>query len=355
MRMASLWAALLVCWFFTGFAQQGAHDSNTTPETSGGSSVVHVTVIDVTTGAELKDQTVTLDGDRIASVAPSTDQDAARPGAVDGKGAFLIPGLWDMHVHVHDVDELPLYIANGVTGIRIMSGNRDTAAMRADLARGSPSPQFYLASAIVDGNPPTWPGSILVKKPDDARRAVDEVKAGGADFIKVYSGIPHNAYLALAEEAKRQQISFAGHVPDAVTVQEASAAGQRSMEHLLGMAEACSKDQERLTAAAQRIQFFRERFQIEAEGYRSFDAVKCHALFEEFKANQTWQVPTLTVRRMWGMLGQSKFTSDPRLAYVGRASRRRWEERTSSSSASGIQQCMKKPAASSPPSRNWWE
>ncbi len=129
-----------------------------------------------------------------------------------------------MHVHVHDTDELPLYIANGVTGIRIMAGERDTSARRTELGRESPSPEIYLASAIVDGDPPIWPGSIVVKKATDARRTVDEIKAGGADFVKVYNHIPRDAYFAIADESKQQHIPFEGHVPDAITAQEASAA-----------------------------------------------------------------------------------------------------------------------------------
>ena len=111
-----------------------------------------------------------------------------------------------MHIHVHETYELSLYVANGVTGVRIMSGDQDEAAYRAELARQTPSPEIYLASAIVDGNPPVWPGSIVVKKADDARRAVDEIKASGADFIKVYSRLTRDAYFAIADEAKKQHI-----------------------------------------------------------------------------------------------------------------------------------------------------
>jgi len=291
------------------------------------SVITHVTVIDVVTGSELKDQTVRIHDDRIASISPAQSSDAALPGAIDAHGNFLIPGLWDMHVHVHDTMELPLYIANGVTGIRIMSGDRDTAALRVELARESPSPEIYLASAIVDGSPPVWPGSIVIHNPNDARRTVDEIKASGADFIKVYNRIPRDAYFALAEEAKAQHIDFEGHVPDAITAQEASAAGQRSMEHLLGIPFACSSRQQELMIALERAPFFRDRMVIEAEAYRSLDQQKCRALFAEFKKNDTWQVPTLTVRRMWGRLDDSKFTSDPRLAYIDRKSRDRWAER----------------------------
>lgn len=291
-------------------------------------SIRHVTVVNVATGAEQKDQTVRIQGNRIVSIAAASASDDALPGSVDAHSGYLIPGLWDMHVHVHDKDELPLYVANGVTGVRIMSGDKDTVGLRAELAKQAPSPEIYLASAIVDGSPPVWPGSIVVKKPADARRAVDEIKAGGADFIKVYSRIPRDAYFAIADEAKQQHIAFEGHVPDVITAQEASAAGQRSMEHLLGIAIACSGQQERLMSALNRTEFFRERLAIEAEGYGSLDQRKCQALFAEFRNNETWQVPTLSVNRMWGRLDDSKFTSDARLAYIDRRFRDRWDERT---------------------------
>ena len=292
-----------------------------------GASILHVTVVDVATGAELKDRTVKIKGNRIVYIGPTQEADTALPGAVNAHGAYVIPGLWDMHIHVHDTDELPLYIANGVTGVRIMSGEQDTSAYRAELARQSPSPEIYLASAIVDGSPPVWPGSIVVKNAGDARRAVDEIKAGGADFVKVYTRLSRDAYSALADEAKQQHIPFEGHVPDAITAQEASAAGQRSIEHLTGIAEACSSEAERMMAALNRSPYLRDRLGIEAEGYLKLDQSKCKALFEEFRRNDTWQAPTLTVLRLWGSLDDSKFTSDPRLDYIGRRSRDRWQDR----------------------------
>jgi hypothetical protein len=172
-----------------------------------------------------------------------------------------------------------------------------------------------------------WPGSIVVKKADDARRAVDEIKAGGADFIKLYTRVPREAYFALADEAKKEHIDFEGHVPDAITAQEASAAGQRTMEHLLGIAVACSNQQERLAGAMNRAEFFRDRLAVEAEAYGILDQVKCQALFVEFRRNNTWQVATLSVLRVWGRLDDSKLTSDPRMAFVSKKSRERWEER----------------------------
>ena len=294
-----------------------------------GTSIVHVTIIDVASGERVPDQTLKIQADRILSIAPSQDADATAPGAVDAHGAFLIPGLWDMHVHVHDKDELPLYVANGVTGIRIMSGEKDEVALRAELAKEAPSPEIYLASAIVDGDPPVWPGSFVVKRKADARRTVDEIKASGADFVKVYGRLSRDAYLAIADEAKQQHIPFEGHVPDAVTAQEASAAGQRSMEHLIGIAFACSSRQESLSGDMIRARIFRQRLAIEAEAYGSLDQKKCQQLFAEFRSNETWQVPTLTLLQLWGRLDDSKYLSDSRLAYIDKRFRERWDDRTS--------------------------
>jgi hypothetical protein len=291
------------------------------------SSIRHVTVINVVGGAELKDQTVKIQGNRIVSITVTQDPDASAPNSLDAHGAFLIPGLWDMHVHVHNTDELALYVANGVTGIRIMSGDKDEAGYRAELARVQPAPEIYLASAIVDGDPPVWPGSIVIKKPADARRAVDEIKASGADFIKVYNRIPRDAYFALAEEAKQQHIAFEGHVPDAITAQEASDAGQVTFEHLQGIGIACSSQQDVLMGSLNHFEFFLERLALEAKAYNSIDQSKCQALFAQLKRNNTWQVPTLTVRRLWGRIDDSHYTGDPRLAYIGKKSRDRWFER----------------------------
>ena len=293
-----------------------------------GALIVHATIINVATGAPLQDQTVKIQASRIESIAPSQEADVRQPGAIDAHGAFLIPGLWDMHVHVHDKDELPLYVANGVTGIRIMSGDKDTAALRAELAKQTPFPEIYLASAIVDGDPPVWPGSIVVKKAADARRAVDEIKARGADFVKVYSHLSRDAYFAIADEAKQQRIPFEGHVPDLVTAQEASAAGQRSIEHLQNVPLGCSSKEAALMGDLARAKFFRDRLVIEADAFRSLDNSKCQALANAFRANDTWQVPTLSVLRLWGKLDDSKFLSDPRLAYIDKRFKDHWNERT---------------------------
>lgn len=298
--------------------------------------ISHVTVIDLATGKEQNDQTVVVREGRIESVAaagnvspvPEPQSSAGGSSAgetIDGHNGFLIPGLWDMHVHVQDIADLPLYIGNGVTGVRMMSGQKDTQSLRKELARAPISPEIIVASAIVDGDPPVWPGSIVVKKPDDARRAVDNIKASGADFVKVYGGVPRDAYFALADEARRQSIPFVGHLPFAITAQEASDAGQRSLEHLDGISFACSRREKELTRDRQDAPHYVARMRLEAEAYNSIDTTQCLALAQQFRHNGTWQVPTLTVNRAIGLLDDRRFTSDPRLVYMAARVRDRWQ------------------------------
>jgi hypothetical protein len=287
-------------------------------------SITHVNVIDVTSGTKLKDRTVTLQGDRIVSVAASDSDPSPEGRVIDAHGGFLIPGLWDMHVHIQDLEDLPLYIANGVVGVRMMFGSRDTQGLRAKLASTSLAPEIMVGSAILDGDPPVWEGSILIHKPEEARRAVDNIKASGADFVKIYNGIPRDAYFALADEARKENIPFVGHLPYAVRASEASDAGQRSIEHLDGIAIACSKREQSIINQLRPLHYL-EKMNLVAEAINSFDATQCQALFAQFRRNSTWQVPTLTVHRGMAFLNDGHFTNDPRLIYMSGDVRRRWQ------------------------------
>jgi amidohydrolase family protein len=294
-----------------------AQNSSTTAQTA--IYITHATVIDTQTGKESRDQTVVISGDRISQVGDSsTLKPTQNAKIVDGSGKFLIPGMWDMHVHGTRFDStLPLYIANGVTGVREMWGPDDANKFRAELAaKHVIAPHLYLASPIVDGKPPIWPNSIAVETADEARKVVDEQKQRGADFIKVYSVLSRDAYFAIIDEARRQNIPVEGHVPNSVSIWEVTAAKQRSIEHLFGMEVGCSsreKDLRPRFLAAQRNRKEWEALRLEA--WQSYSDERCQSLFAELKKNGTWPVPTLVVRRSFGLLNDPQFTSDNRVRY----------------------------------------
>jgi Amidohydrolase family len=285
--------------------------------------ITHVTVIDTETGKEATDRTVIISGDRISDVRDSRSvKPAAGAKIVDGTGKYLIPGLWDMHVHTWDYESTyPLYIANGVTGVRDMFGPPDANKFRKELtAKAIIAPHFYLASPIIDGNPPRQPGSIGVNSPnspEEARKVVEEQKQKGADFIKVYDLLTRDVYFAIMDESGRQQISVAGHVLFTISAWEASAAKQKSIEHLRQVALACSSREEELWPKVAASKSRTDWLQLMTEANRSYSDEKCQRLFTEFKKNGTWVVPTITVGQASSMMNDPHFLSDDRLRYFG--------------------------------------
>ena len=297
----------------------------------------HVAVIDATGTPARQDMTVVITRNRITHVGPSSSlrvPEGAR--VVDATGKFLIPGLWDMHVHWFRYDKtyLRLFPVNGVTGIRIMWGAPIHFAWRKEIQAGILlGPQMVISGTILDGPRPVWPGSTAIKNEAEARKAVVATKQEGFDFVKVYSLLPRAAYFAIADEAKKQNIPFAGHVPDSVSVAEASDAGQKSIEHLTGILTACSTREEQLRKAAEAYSNPVQRASVPApvrRGLRrlmleTFSTEKATALFNRLKQNHTWQCPTLTVLRSGAFINDSDFRKDPRLKYMPKELRASWD------------------------------
>jgi imidazolonepropionase-like amidohydrolase len=277
-----------------------------------------VTVIDVERGQALPGMTVIVEGERIAQVGR---QPALRipPGArvVDGAGRFLIPGLWDMHVHTAFGDwfpgardiALPLFVANGVTGVRDMGGDLEVLIeWRRAIAQGSlVGPRMVISGPMLDGPKPRFPSSVAIATPEDGRRAVRDLKARGVDFIKLQSLIPRDAVFAIAEEARKAGIPFAGHVPDAVRAGEMSAAGQKSFEHLIGVFEASSSGED---------DFVKGGMKSPGRFLAGFDEARLLALAASLARNHTWQCPTLAWEQGGNLIEERDLEHDPLARYA---------------------------------------
>src|SRR5579864_8050248 len=286
-----------------------------------------VTVIDVSGGPAQLHRTVIVQGNRIVGVVgPEGREKARRSGAVliDGKGKFLIPGLWDMHVHMVFGDwfprgkevTLPLFVANGITGVRDMGGELEVLQQwRKEISAGTLiGPRIVMAGPMLDGPQPRFPSSVAIRTPEDGRRAIDDLKRRGADFIKLQSLIPRDAVFAIADEAKKQGITFVGHVPDSVRASEASNAGQKSFEHLIGIFEGSSPLEDE----------FLKGGKTEGNFLSTFDTGRASALAALLAKNQTWQCPTMVWERGGNLIDVTDFAKDSRAKYVPAA----WKEKT---------------------------
>jgi hypothetical protein len=209
-----------------------------------------------------------------------------------------------------------------------MFGNSDLLRWRDEIAKGSlQGPRMVVASPIIDGPQPVWPNSITASNEAEGRKAVTKVKQLGADFVKVYSLLSREAYFGIADEARKQGLSFAGHVPGAVSAAEASDAGQKSIEHLTGVILACSDRETELRSELVNANFPAARSRIEAKALETFSAKKGTDLFARFIKNGTWQCPTLTVLRSSAYRDDPDFRNDERLRFIPRQVLERWGQR----------------------------
>jgi imidazolonepropionase-like amidohydrolase len=280
-------------------------------------TIANVTIIDTTGGPPQLHRTVTVRKGIIDDIRDSTlPKHKERGVEVNGTGKYLIPGLWDMHVHMVFGDwfprgkevTLPLFIANGITGVRDMGGELDVLQQwRKEISAGTLlGPRIVMSGPMLDGPKPRFPSSIAIKTPEDGRRAVDDLKQRGADFIKLQSLIPRDAVFAIADEAKKQGITFVGHVPDSVRASEMSNAGQKSFEHLIGIFEGSSPLEDE----------FLKGGKSEGKFLSTYDPKRADALFALLAKNPTWQCPTLVWERGGNLLELNDPAHDPLAKYI---------------------------------------
>lgn len=291
----------------------------------------NVTVINTASDEVTRPVDVVISGNRITGTGRSL-QIPHGAEIVDGTGKYLIPGLWDMHVHLFNNTSgsgtnnkdtsFPLLIANGVTGIRDMWSDPDDIELASrwthEIEAGTlVGPRMALGSRIVDGVPTFLPNLLGVATAEEGRRAVRTLKSQGAGFIKVYWNLSPEAYFAIADESRELGIVFAGHVPFSVSAGDASDAGQKSIEHLTGLLEACSSKEAEL-----RKQPWTPA--VGEEIARTYDAQKCGLLFKRFAKNRTWHTPTAVLHRGISVSDDVEVRRNDSFRYVPAATMKRW-------------------------------
>jgi imidazolonepropionase-like amidohydrolase len=246
--------------------------------------LTHITVIDTKNGRALPDRNVVIEGGRILAVKPGSTVTTKNITVIDGHGKFVIPGLWDMHIHLSWTTQcaLPLLVALGITDVRDMGGNlTQLDDWRSRIAVGAlVGPHIVRVGPILNGKSfnayQMVPGS-----PEATRGAVRTLKFIGVDAIKVHRRLPRDSYFAATDEAKKLGIPLVGHVPMEVTPLEASNAGQATIEHtetlFEGTFSAKLTDEELPGAITAWL------------NTRSPDT-----LFSAFVKNGTWVTPTLS-------------------------------------------------------------
>jgi imidazolonepropionase-like amidohydrolase len=309
-------------------------------------AITHVNVIDVVAGAVLADQTVVLANGKITTVGLSSSVEAPREAViVAAAGEYLIPGLWDMHVHLRSDAAQPgtrlaseneamldFFLPNGVVGICEMGGDladhviRWRDEIRAGKREG---PRILTAGRKIDNDPPAWPGSIGVKTTEEARQAVDLNQSLGADFIKIYFRNTSSEVLrAAVDEAHRLHLKVTGHKPGNLSLQEfldTGVDGFQHAEHLLATPREAfdslihERTRRNPTPWAMDANEFNARF------FSLEDPAEDTRLYERMAREKLWVTPTLSIVAHVLEHGSRDYESDERKRYVPPAIWRSWD------------------------------
>ncbi len=316
--------------------------------------LTNVTVIDVSGGPPVRNLTVVIRNDRIDAISKRALIHLGRNvEVVNAAGKFLIPGLWDMHVHTAARPEsdlssrslLAMYLAYGVVGVRDMGGDWSRLApLRKGLAAGTlAGPALLAAGPFVDGPQEANPAMLSVASPEEARAAVRKLKSDGVDFVKAQAGLSREAFFALADEARKARMVLAGHVPELLNAAEVSDAGQKTIEHVspalpgdAGILLACSSREDELRRELAALRDLEAKPNASADEYRartrklqaalldSYDAAKAEALMRRLVKNQTWVVPTLIWSQSFRPLSREDTGADLPMNQLPVHLRQRW-------------------------------
>jgi imidazolonepropionase-like amidohydrolase len=303
----------------------------TTPPASYDLVITHANVVDVETGRIRPDQTVAIRDGQIRQLARAGRTVPAARRTLDAGGRYLMPGLWDMHVHFRGGDSLtaanrnllPLYLAHGITTVRDAGGDLTPAIFRwrEQIRSGQlAGPTIYTSGPKIDGPKAFWAGSLEVETPAQIAKALDSLQRLRVDYVKIYeSTISREAFLGTIAAAEKRGLLTSGHMPYTASLREASTLGLDASEHLYYVLKACSAREDSITQAVQRSQGTARPlglFAVLPAVYRTYDPAVAAATFRLLARHHTAVVPTLYIQKLLTELPTTDHSRDTMLAYI---------------------------------------
>ena len=301
-----------------------------------------VTVVDVQRGTTTPGQSIVVSAGRI--VAVTADASAYAPAATfDAAGAFVMPGLWDNHVHFGGgpalVDEnrnlLPLYLAHGITTVRDAAGDLSDRVIewRAQVAAGTLlGPRIFTSGPKLEGIDSIWPGDLEVGSEAEVRAALDRLQAMRVDFVKITENTLSPAlYLYGLAEARRRGFTVSAHVPVALTLDQVSEAGLGSIEHMSYLLRGGSPREAELSGAVAAGRL--APADAVTAMIDSFDQATALATFRRLAGRGTAVTPTLNGSRILAYLDEDTHAADDYLKYIGPGLRQTYEGRVTRAAA----------------------
>lgn len=305
-------------------------------------AVTGVTVVDVASGTLSVGRTIVVTGGRIVAVADSA-AGYAPARTVDASGRYAMPGLWDMHVHFgggealiqENKNLLPLYVAHGITTVRDAAGDLSPSVLdwRREVAAGTlHGPAIFTSGPKLEGINSVWPGDLEVGSEAQVRSALDTLQAMKVDFVKITENTLTPAlYMYGLAEATRRGFTTSAHVPAAVTLDQASEAGLRSIEHMSYLLRGGSPREAELSAAVAAGKM--PAAEAVTAMIDSFDETTALATYARLARRGTAVTPTLNGSRILAYLDRDTHATDDYLKYLGPGLKATYEGRVTRAAA----------------------
>ncbi|QLC22406.1 amidohydrolase family protein [Parasphingopyxis sp. CP4] len=295
--------------------------------------IANVNIVDVEEGRIIEGQDVFVRDGTIAQIAPAGTVEASGYTAINGRGRYLMPGLWDMHSHSIQLSPQfhhPLFIANGVTSVRDMSGcmgepdsfwacTQDRLRWNDRLVNGTGiSPRYPLQSSYqMDGGdevPSGFPDFFRANDVAGITEIVAYYRSDGADFLKTYSDLSVDAYQQLSRAADANGLYIAGHRPIRVSLDQAIDAGQRSIEHPRLFLFECFRGAADFRALPDPLAVYDP--DLKRRLIDEHDPAACDALMNRMAESEVYWTPTMQVLSVPARAGDGSLEDDERLRYI---------------------------------------
>lgn len=308
----------LLCWLI--FLSSYAQDRRQTL------LLHHVNIIHVETGAVQRNASILLEGDKIKAVGEfnKLKKGVAKADQVDGQGKFLIPGLWDMHVHLEGAEMaednkalLPLFLAYGITTIRDCASDlgEQVLAWRNEINAGDLiGPTIYTAGRKLEGKNSIWKGDLEIENEIELNQMMDLLDTYRVDFVKITENtLSGELFLKSVKAAHARGYRVSGHVPYDLTIEELVKAGYSSVEHASYLLRLGS-DQDDIKANVLSGKI--TKAEAEARYAAEFNQQKANERYKALGSEGLFVCPTLIGARQLAYLSETDHTQDEMMDYL---------------------------------------
>lgn len=288
--------------------------------------ITNANVIDVRDGEIMNAMDILISDGRIVGLEKSPTIYSDDVELIDGTGKYVIPGLWDLHVHLRggknliqsNASMLPLYLAHGITTVRDAGGDLTPSIMdwrKAVLQGEIDGPFIFTSGPKLDGIDPTWEGSIELSSVEEVGSALDSLESIGVDYVKTYdSSIPGDVYLEVIRQSERRGLKVTGHMPMTVKIDEAIEAGLDGIDHLYYVMKGTSTREEEIVEAVKKGEL--GFWGAVRELMESYDKSKASDFYATLAENNVAVVPTLHIDDVLSYLHEKDHSDDEFLKYI---------------------------------------